>query len=330
MGNIILSLTYKGQESMRIDKYLASLNCPELYSRSLIEKIIINNNVKVNGMIAKKSYLLMMNDLVDIDFQEKASALEADPENIPLNIVYEDDDLAIINKPEGLVVHPGHGNMTGTLVNALVYHFGDHLSNESGVARAGIVHRIDKGTSGLLIIAKNNLTHTKLAEMFRNREIKKTYKAILVGHPKADSGTIQTFLERSKSNPLKIVVSDKGRNAISHYKVEKYFHYFSLVDVDLETGRTHQIRVHFANLNNPVVGDRLYSSLAEVATRIPANYKKRLTNLYDNVLVNQALHAHQLDFIHPITNKVISVKSDLPDYFRKAIAWLESNFSLED
>jgi len=329
VGNIVLSLTYKGQESMRIDKYLASLNCDELYSRSLIEKIIIHNNVKVNGMVVKKSYQLLLNDLIDIEFQEDTST-EAQAEDIPLTIAYEDDDLAIINKPEGLVVHPGHGNLTGTLVNGLIYHYGEQLSNERGASRVGIVHRIDKGTSGLLIIAKNNLTHAKLAEMFRNKQIKKIYKAILVGYPKADSGTIQTFLQRSKSNPLKIAVSDFGKNAITHYQVEKYFHYFSLVNIELETGRTHQIRVHFSHFNNPVLGDRLYSSPEEVATRIPSNYKKRLFNLYDNILTNQALHAHKLEFTHPITNKFISVESDLPDYFRKTIAWLESNFSIDD
>ncbi len=329
MSNIILSLTYKGQESMRIDKYLASLNCDELYSRSLIEKLIIGNHIKVNGMIVKKSYPLLNNDLIDIELQEDSS-FEALPENIPLNIVYEDDDIAIINKPEGLVVHPGHGNLTGTLVNGLIYHFGEQLSNDRGASRVGIVHRIDKGTSGLLIIAKNNLVHAKLSEMFRSKQIKKTYKAILVGHPKEEASTIQSFLQRSKSNPLKIVVNDSGKNAITHYQIQKYYHYFSIADIVLETGRTHQIRVHFANLNNPVLGDRLYSSLNEVATRIPSNFKKRLTNLYDNVLINQALHAHQLEFIHPITNKLISVKSDLPDYFRKTIAWLEANFSIDD
>lgn len=314
---------------MRLDKYLASLNCDELYSRSLIEKIIKGNNVKVNGMDVKKSYQLLLNDLIDIEFEEDNSSI-AMPENIPLNIVYEDDDLAIINKPEGLVVHPGHGNLTGTLVNGLIYHFGDQLSTERGASRVGIVHRIDKGTSGLLIIAKNNLAHVRLSEMFRNREIKKIYKAILVGHPKEESGTIENYLTRSKSNPLKVIVNASGKKAISHYQVEKYYHYFSLVDVELETGRTHQIRVHFSHLNNPVLGDRLYSSVAEVATRIPANFKKRLFNLYDNVLINQALHAHQLEFIHPITNELISVKSELPDYFRKTIAWLESNFSIDD
>ncbi len=329
MGNIILNLTFKGKDSMRLDKYLASLNCDELYSRSLIEKIINGNNVKVNGMFVKKSYKLMTNDLIDIQFQEDNST-EALPENIPLNIVYEDDDIAIINKPEGLVVHPGHGNLTGTLVNGLIYHFGNQLSNDRGPSRVGIVHRIDKGTSGLLIIAKNNLVHAKLSEMFRNKEIKKIYKAILVGHPKSQSGTIQTFLKRSKANPLKIVVSDNGKNAITHYQVEKYFHCFSLVNIELETGRTHQIRVHFSNFNNPVLGDRLYSNLEEVASRIPSNYKKRLTNLYDNILINQALHAYKLEFIHPITNKFISVKSDLPDYFRKTLAWLDLNFSIDE
>jgi 23S rRNA pseudouridine1911/1915/1917 synthase len=314
---------------MRIDKYLASLNCDELYSRSLIEKIINGNNVKVNGRPVKKSYQLMLNDLIDIEFREDTSS-QALPENIPLNIVYEDDDIAIINKPEGLVVHPGHGNLTGTLVNGLIYHFGEQLSNERGASRVGIVHRIDKGTSGLLIIAKNNLVHAKLSQMFRNKTIKKIYKAIIVGHPKANSGTIQTFLKRSKSNPLKVVVTDSGKNAITHYEVEKYYHYFSLINVELETGRTHQIRVHFSHFNNPVLGDRLYSSVDEVGTRIPANYKKRLNNLYDNILVNQALHAYQLEFIHPITNKLISVKSDLPDYFRKTMAWLDTNFSIDD
>jgi 23S rRNA pseudouridine1911/1915/1917 synthase len=329
VGNIILNLTYKGKESMRLDKYLASLNCDELYSRSLIEKIINGKNVKVNGMYVKKSHQLMLNDLIDIEFQEDTSK-ETIPENIPLNIVYEDDDIAIINKPEGLVVHPGHGNLTGTLVNGLVYHFGNQLSNDRGASRLGIVHRIDKGTSGLLIIAKNNLAHAKLSEMFRNKEIKKIYKAILVGHPKADSGTIQTFLRRSKANPLKIIVSDFGKNAITHYQVEKYYHYFSLVNIELETGRTHQIRVHFSHFNNPVLGDRLYSNVEEVGARIPANYKKRLTNLYDNILINQALHAYKLEFIHPITKKFISVKSDLPEYFRKSLAWLDLNFSIDD
>lgn len=329
MGNIILNLTYKGQESMRVDKYLASVNCDELYSRSLVEKIIRKNNVKVNGKVVKKNYLLMLNDLIEIEYQEDKLE-DAGPENIPLNIVYEDDDLAVVNKPEGLVVHPGHGNLTGTLVNGLINHFGENLSNERGASRRGIVHRIDKETSGLLIIAKNNLVHTRLEEMFRNREIKKIYKAILVGHPREESGTIQTFLQRNKKNPLKITVSESGRDAITHYEVEKYFQHFSLVNIELETGRTHQIRVHFSHYNNPVLGDRLYSSANEVGTRIPPNYKKRLMSLYENVLIGQVLHAYKLEFIHPITKKLIAVKSDLPDYFRKSLAWLETNFSFDD
>lgn len=330
--SLLLNKKYESIEQIRIDKYLSSLESPELISRSFIGKLIEDGCVKVNGKLVKKNYKLQLNDLIEIEHESEVEVnnnLEA--EDIPLEIVYEDDDLAVINKPVNLVVHPGHGNKNGTLVNALLFHFGkEKLSSQGGAGRPGIVHRIDKGTSGLLIVAKNNLTHARLSDMFKERKIKKTYKAILVGWPKEEAGTIITNLERSRNNPLKMCVSHNGKESITHYKIVKYYHNFCLVDINLETGRTHQIRVHFAHLNTPVLGDRVYSNMNEVGNRIPSNYKKRLCGLYENTLFNQALHAYKLEFTHPISNKLISLEAKDPEYYTKSLAWLETNFSIDD
>jgi 23S rRNA pseudouridine1911/1915/1917 synthase len=316
-------------ELVRIDKFLSTFESEHIYSRSQIEKLISNNKVKVNGKVVKKNYKLEANDKIEIEFEAK-QVNEIIPENIPIDIVYQDDYLAVVNKPIGLVVHPGNGNPDGTLANALAYHFGSNLSQTGGNLRPGIVHRLDKGTSGLIIIAKTDDAHVKLSEMFKNREIDKTYRAILVGHMKEEQGTIETLYARSRRNAIKYTVAQEGKVAVTHYNTLKKFHYFSYVDVKLETGRTHQIRVHFSHYNCPVLGDRLYSGLEEVASRIPYNYKKRLKNLFDRTLSTQALHAYKLEFIHPITNENICVESTLPDYFLKTLDWLDANFAMEE
>jgi len=329
LNKVDLTVIYEDEKPVRLDKYLSSLKKDELHSRSLIEKLILTEKITVNGINEKKKYLLEKGDKIEITLPEPVSS-ELIPQNIPLEIVYEDEYLAVINKPVGLVVHPGHGNRDGTLVNALLYHFGDNLSNGGGSVRPGIVHRLDKGTSGLLIIAKNDLVHAKLSDMFRLKQVKKRYKAIVIGHPKEKSGTFESNIDRSKNNPLKMVVAPEGRLSITHYKIIKYYYYFCLVDVGLETGRTHQIRVHFSNNNTPVIGDRVYSSFEEVANRIPFNFKKRLRKLFDETLINQALHAYKLEFTHPITNELISVESKLPGYFNKTLSWLDTNFLVEE
>ncbi len=322
-------LTYNESKEVRIDKFLADANIEGIYSRSQIEKLIANAKVTVNDKIIKKNYKLELNDRVRIEVEEAQSS-ELEAENIPLDIVYEDDYLAVINKPVGLVVHPGNGNHNGTLANALAYHFGDKLSSTGGSQRPGIVHRLDKGTSGLILIAKDNETHAKLSEMFKNREIDKIYRTIAVGKLKQASGVIDTLYARSKKNPIKYTVAQEGKRAVTHYDTLKEFHYFSYLEIKLETGRTHQIRVHLAHYNCPVMGDRLYSSLDEVASRIPFNYKKKLRHLYDKILSTQALHAYKLEFIHPMTNKPVSVTSEMPIYFKDTLNWLEKNFSMDE
>lgn len=269
-------------------------------SRSYIQKLIENENVKVNCKSKKSNYKIKNNDIISVLIPDPVE-LEVKAENIPLNIIYEDPDVIVIDKPQGMVVHPAAGNYSGTLVNALLAHCND-LSGINGVTRPGIVHRIDKDTSGILVIAKNDNAHNKLAEQLKNHTMKRIYTALTEGIIKDDSGTVDAPLGRNPNDRLKIAVVSNGRRAVTHYNVIERFKNNTLIQCRLETGRTHQIRVHMAHIGHPLVGDPVYG------------YKKQRFNVE-----GQVLHAQVLGFIHPSTGKYIEFNSPLPDYFIKII-----------
>jgi 23S rRNA pseudouridine1911/1915/1917 synthase len=305
------------KERIRIDKYLATLGRKELYSRSFIDKLLAAKLININNKIAKKSEILNGQEIIriKIPIQEERKIT---PEKIDLDIVYQDRDIAIINKPAGMVVHPAPGHYKGTLVNALIYHFGK-LSEENNPFRPGIVHRLDKDTSGLMIIAKNNYVHSLLKKMFENHKIQKTYLALTMETLSEKEGTIKTFYGRNPKNRQKMSVRSDGKIAITHYKVLQSFPGFDLTKVYLETGRTHQIRVHFSYLHHPIMGDKVYSSKKQAINLVPFSIKNKMKNILSSVLSRQALHAYKLEFIHPITKKEISVTKDMPEDMQKVI-----------
>lgn len=284
----------------RLDRYLSDER--EDMSRSYIQQLIDAGNVSVNGKKVKASYKLRDNDRVELLIPEP-EPVEILPENIPLDIVYDDDDIIIINKPQGMVVHPAAGHLSGTLVNALMYHFGDSLSGINGVMRPGIVHRIDMNTSGLLVICKNDNAHKKLSEQFSVHSITREYTAIVYNHFSEPSGTVDAPLARSKTDRKKIAIDPDGRRAITHYSVvEPLLKDFTLIKARLETGRTHQIRVHMASIRHPLLGDDVYGP-----KKCPYNLK------------GQMLHAGKLGFIHPSTGEYVEFNSELPEYFTKIL-----------
>ena len=286
----------KEYSGMRIDKYLAELDS-EL-TRSAVQKLIDDEMVTVNGKVPQKNMKLREGDRIILTVPEPVPP-EALPENIPLDIVYEDDDLLVVNKPRGMVVHPATGNYTGTLVNALMYHCGDRLSGINGVIRPGIVHRIDKDTSGLLIVAKNDFAHNILAEQIKEHSFTRKYQAVVVGNLKDDTGTVNAPVGRHQTDRKKMAVTLKNsRNAVTHYKVIARYNGYTHVELTLETGRTHQIRVHMAYIGHPVAGDSVYGG------------KKYLAKLN-----GQCLHAYYISFTHPRTNEILSFSAPLPDYF---------------
>lgn len=323
-----MRIIYQEEKSYRIDKYLIGLRKDELYSRSFIERLIKDGNITVNQEKIKKSYLLHSGDEIDITIPQKPD-LEMTPQNIPLDIVWQDKYLAVVNKQAGIAVHPGAGNRDGTIVNALMYHLKGQLSSAHDCMRPGIVHRLDKDTTGLLVVAKDDKTHSLLSQQFQNRQIKKYYKAITVGIPRTAEGTIETYIERSLKDRTKMTIANSGRIAITHYKIEKYFDFFSLVDIQLETGRTHQIRVHFSHINCPILGDNTYSTLKRTLSIVPFHYQKKVKYLLANHLKRQALHACRLEFTHPITGKEIKVEAPLPEDMEYTLNWLKENFVTE-
>ena len=323
-----MRIIYQEEKSCRIDKYLIGLRKDELYSRSFIERLIKDGNITVNQEKIKKSYLLHSGDEIDITIPQKPD-LEMTPQNIPLDIVWQDKYLAVVNKQAGIAVHPGAGNRDGTIVNALMYHLKGQLSSAHDCMRPGIVHRLDKDTTGLLVVAKDDKTHSLLSQQFQNRQIKKYYKAITVGIPRTAEGTIETYIERSLKDRTKMTIANSGRIAITHYKIEKYFDFFSLVDIQLETGRTHQIRVHFSHINCPILGDNTYSTLKRTLSIVPFHYQKKVKYLLANHLKRQALHACRLEFTHPITGKEIKVEAPLPEDMEYTLNWLKENFVTE-
>ncbi len=282
----------------RLDTFLAE-SCEEL-TRSAIQKLIESGNATVNEKPVSKNYKLRENDRIALNIPDPEPSA-ATPENIPLSIVYEDDDLLVVDKPKNMVVHPAPGNQTGTLVNALLYHCGDSLSGINGVLRPGIVHRIDKDTSGLLIVAKNDFSHRLLAEQIKEHSFTRKYKAVVYGNLKNDEGTINAPIGRHPVDRKKMTVTEKNsRNAVTHYKVLERLNGFTFVELTLETGRTHQIRVHMSHIGHPVAGDPVYGP------------KKVITSLG-----GQCLHAYYISFVHPGTGETLTLSSELPEYFTK-------------
>lgn len=288
----------------RIDKYLSSLLDGK--SRSYIQRVIDDGKVNVNGKIVKSNYKLKIKDIINLEIPEPTE-LEVIPENIPLDILYEDKDVIVVNKSQGMVVHPAPGSYNGTMVNALLYHCKD-LSGINGVIRPGIVHRIDKDTSGILVVAKNDNSHNILVEQLKDHSMTREYYALVEGIIKEDEGTINEPLARHPKERIKISVVKGGREAITHFKVIERFKEYTLVKCILETGRTHQIRVHMAYIGHPLVGDPVYG------------YKKQKFKLQ-----GQMLHAKVLGFIHPSTKEYMQFESPLPDYFTEIINKLKSS-----
>ena len=298
MEEIILKVT-EDNNGERIDKYLSTVI--EGKTRSFIQGLIEDKAITVNGKIVKSNYKLKTNDEIVVILPEPIE-LDVKAENIDLNIVYEDSDVIVVNKPKNMVVHPAPGNYTGTLVNGLLYHCKD-LSGINGVIRPGIVHRIDKDTTGILVIAKNDEAHNSLAKQFKDHSIKREYYALVEGRFSKESGTVDKPLGRNKKDRLKMDIVEDGRRAVTHYEVlEQYDKGVSLIKCTLETGRTHQIRVHMASIGHPLVGDQTYG------------FKKQKFKIE-----GQALHAKTLGFIHPSTGEYIEFTSDLPEYFEKLI-----------
>ncbi|MNO90884.1 Ribosomal large subunit pseudouridine synthase D [compost metagenome] len=297
MEELIFKITSE-EVNKRIDKYLSEVI--ENKSRSFIQGLIDNDNIKVNDKLIKSNYKLKLNDIIEVNLPEPLE-LEVKAEDIKLDIVYEDHDVIVVNKPQGMVVHPAPGNYTGTLVNALLYHCKD-LSGINGVIRPGIVHRIDKDTSGILVVAKNDNSHNFLAAQLKDHSMKREYYALVEGRVKNDIGTINEKLGRDPKDRIKMAIVKEGREAITHYEVLENYDYTTLVKCNLETGRTHQIRVHMAHIGHPLVGDPVYG------------YKKSKFKL-----MGQMLHAKTLGFVHPTTKEFLEFSTELPSYFKNII-----------
>ncbi len=282
----------------RIDKWLITKE-PNI-TRSNLQKLIESGSITVNGKAVAKNYKLRLNDEVGIVIPEPVE-LDVEPENIPIEIVYEDDDLVVVNKPKGMVVHPAAGNLNGTLVNALLYHCKGKLSGINGVIRPGIVHRIDKNTTGLLIVAKNDNAHVRLAAQIKAHTVTREYHGILCGRIKTDEGRIDAPIGRDKMDRKKMRVTDhNSKEAITDYEVLDLFEKNSYVKFNLHTGRTHQIRVHCAYIGHPIYGDDVYGKGI------------KSTN-------GQCLHAKKIGFIHPTTEEYLEFDSELPEYFSKIL-----------
>ena len=301
----------KGQEPLRIDKFL--VNRLQNASRSRIQDGARAGSILVNGIAVKSNYKIKPKDVISIVLAEPPRDKDLKPENIPLDIIYEDDYLLVVNKRPGMVVHPGFNNYTGTLVNALIYHF-DHLPTANGERRPGLVHRIDKDTSGLLLIAKDEYCMTALANQFFRHDIDRTYNALVWGNLKEDEGTITGNLARSLGDRRIMQVyadEDTGKTAITHYKVLERFFYATLVECVLETGRTHQIRIHMKHLGHPVFNDAAYGGAEIKAGPVFTKYKQFIKNCFE-ICPRQALHARTLGFIHPITKEKMLFDQPLP------------------
>ncbi|SFW41171.1 RluA family pseudouridine synthase [Ruminococcus flavefaciens] len=302
MSEQVILTALPEDKGSRIDKYISD-NIAEL-TRSAVQGLIEKGLVLAEGKAVSKNYKLRGGEEISVEIPEP-EPMDAVPEDIPLDIVYEDDDLLVVNKPKGMVVHPAHGNYTGTLVNALLHHCGDSLSGINGVIRPGIVHRIDKNTSGLLIVAKNDASHLKLAEQIKEHSFTREYEAVACGYFKETEGTVDAPIGRHKTDRKKMcVTTENSRNAVTHYSVIKQYGGYAHVRLRLETGRTHQIRVHLSYIGHPVLGDDVYGK----------PYKG---------IEGQCLHARKIGFIHPTTGEYMEFTSELPDYFVSILAKLE-------
>lgn len=298
MANFIVDEQNIGK---RIDVFLSEVTD---LTRSHAKKLCDDGCVKVNGVVAKGKKELKFDDKVEV-FIPEVRSLDAVPENIPIDVIYQDEDIAVVNKPQGMTVHAGNGTEGGTLVNALLYHL-DSLSGINGVIRPGIVHRIDKNTSGLLVVAKNDKSHTALAKQLEDKTCRRIYVALVEGNVKEDSGTISTDIGRNKNDRTKMAVVAFGRNAVTDFKVLKRYDGYTLMEFSLRTGRTHQIRVHCQYMGHPIVGDKEYGF---------KNQKFKLDG--------QLLHARKLIFIHPTKNVEMQFEAPVPDYFTGIIKKLK-------
>lgn len=309
----------KGQSLLRIDKFL--VHRMEHVSRSRIQAAADSGNILVNGIPVKSSYKVKPFDRISIVMPYPKREVEIIPENIPLDIVYEDDDLIIVNKEAGMVVHPGHGNYSGTLVNALTHHLKDYPLFQEGDMRAGLVHRIDKNTSGLLVIAKNELAHARLAKQFFDHTIMRRYVALVWGNFDDDGGTVEGNIGRSRHDRLKMAVfpdGEDGKRAVTHYKVLKRYGYVTLLELQLETGRTHQIRVHMEYTGHPLFNDERYGGDRILKGTTFSKYKQFIENNF-RLMPRHALHARSLGFVHPKTRQEMYFESELPADFREVL-----------
>lgn len=295
-------LNFSVEAEQRLDVFLAEKTQK---TRSAIKKLCDDGKVKINGKGVKKAgETLKAGSVVEIEIPD-AVKLSTEAENIPIDIVYQDTDIAVINKPQGLTVHTGNGVHGSTLVNALLYHL-DSLSGINGVLRPGIVHRIDKDTSGLLVVAKNDVAHLSLSEQIKDKTCGRIYVALLEGTLKSDRGTVDTFIGRSQKNRTMMAVTSDGRRAVTHYEVIKRYGAYTLCRFKLETGRTHQIRVHCKHLGHPIVGDPVYNTKTDKFG-----------------LKGQLLHAERLELTHPTTGKRMSFEAPMPDYFINVLSVLD-------
>ena len=292
----------ENNEQKRID---ASISENTDYSRTAVQRLIDEEKITINGKIVKSSYKVQYGDKIEIE-EEPAKEIELKAQDIPLEILYEDDDIIVVNKPKGMVVHPANGNPDGTLVNAIMSICKDSLSGIGGEIRPGIVHRLDKNTSGAIIIAKNDKAHINLSEQLKNHEIKKTYIALVRGVVKENNASINMPIGRSKKDRKKMDVDKNGKEAITHFKVMKRYKDYTLLEINIETGRTHQIRVHLSHIGYPIIGDEVYS-----------NGKNKWN------IEGQCLHAKSLDFKHPITGKNMHIEAPIPEYFENIIKELD-------
>ena len=299
-----MNIKVEDNNSLRLDSYIKEHSN---FSRTYIASLIEDGYVSVNGtIIDKPSYKTKLDDVIDVT-EKEIEVLDLVPENIPLKIIYEDEDILIIDKERGMVVHPSNGHLSGTLVNAIMYHCKDKLSSINGVIRPGIVHRIDKDTSGILCICKNDDSHKNISLQFSNHTNKRKYLAIVKGVIKNDFGEIDKPIGRDKRNRLRMAIDPSGKEAITRYKVLKRFNNYTYIECELLTGRTHQIRVHMKDLGFPLLGDLTYG-------KVDRNFKD---------LDGQILHAYYLEFNHPRTNERIKFEAKLPEYFNKVLEDIE-------
>lgn len=307
-----------GQGKIRIDKYLA--NHIENSSRTKIKNAMTDGHVEVNGKKIKANYVVQPNDSIEITLPYLPDKEDVKAENIPLDVMYEDDYLMIVNKPAGMVTHPAYKNYSGTLVNALMYYMGDEGESlpklngdeyDGGNERAGIVHRLDKHTSGIMVVAKDEETQRRLSKLFSRHDIEREYWAVVWGHFKTKKGRIEKPLGRNPRDRKKFAIVEGGKMAITDYEVEKEFDFTSLVKLRLHTGRTHQIRVHMYSEGHPVFGDTEYDGTRAQSVQLTSKTQQRINNLLE-LMPRQALHAKVLGFMHPITNKPLRFESDLP------------------